>query len=81
LFAEIKGPYALGSFAVTRKTAMLAQTYAMLIVRALRATLRAATIGEAAMHDPQLAMLAAPLLRWAQGLAHPIQDMAGRKFG
>jgi len=76
LFAELKGPYALGSWAVAREESMLVQTYAVLIAWAISRKLRATTLAGADAVDIHLAMLAAPLLRWALVLIHHARDLA-----
>ena len=55
---------------------MLVQTYAVLIAWAISRKLRATTLAGADAVDIHLAMLAAPLLRWALVLIHHARDLA-----
>jgi len=75
LFAEMKGIYRLGSWAVTRDESVLVGVYAVLIAWALTRRLRNAvlTVEEAA--DPLLGALAAPFMRWGKVIATHIREI------
>lgn len=75
LFAEFKGIYRLGSWAVTRDDAVLVGIYAVLIAWALTRRLRSALLTAEEAADPLLATQAAPLMRWGKVMAGHIHDI------
>ncbi len=68
LFAEFKGPYDLGSWAVQREDSMLCHVYAILIAWAASRKLRAELVELASQPDILAEHLAAPIGRWALAL-------------
>lgn len=75
LFAELKGIYRLGAWAVTRDEAVMVGIYAVLIAWALTRRMRAAILTADEAADPLLATLAAPFMRWGKVMAGHIRDI------
>ena len=76
LFAEFKGPYDLGSWAVEKEASMLCHVYGVLVAWAASRRLRSEVIG-LALETPLLdEHLAAPFGRWARALQTHIRDVS-----
>lgn len=76
LFAEFKGPYDLGSWAVEKEASMLCHVYGVLLAWAASRRLRSEVIGLTSEVDVLDEHLAAPLGRWARALQHHVRDIA-----
>lgn len=75
LFAEFKGPYDLGSWAVEKEASMLCHVYGVLLAWAVSRRLRSEVIGLGAATELLEEHLAAPLGRWARALQPHIRDV------
>ena len=76
LFAEFKGPYDLGSWAVEKEASMLCHVYGVLLAWAASRRLRSDVIGLKAGTPLLEEHLAAPMGRWARALQPHIRDIA-----
>lgn len=76
LFAEFKGPYDLGSWAVEKEASMLCHVYGDLLAWASSRRLRSEVIGIKAGMSLLDEHLAAPMGRWARALQTHIRDVA-----
>jgi hypothetical protein len=75
LFAEFKGPYDLGSWAVTKDESMLCHVYAVLLAWAVSRRLRTAVMNFSERTPILEEQLSAPLGRWANALINHIRDV------
>jgi hypothetical protein len=77
-FAEFKGPYDLGSWAVEKEASMLCHVYGVLLAWAASRRLRLEVIGLTSEINVPDEHLVAPLGRWARALQHHVRH---RPFG